>query len=152
MTQNEMIKNYSYKQLAVIFSSLSKGAEKQYYNEESKIFLELSEYFYKNTRISNQKEDPIVLLNDDLEKEFVNSKLIANFNKDRGALRALTWAEKVTNVQQSLIKRFLKEGPEILNGNKIFVCEICGFIFIGKEVPEVCPICKVPSLKIHEVK
>jgi rubrerythrin len=66
--------------------------------------------------------------------------------KNRGALRALTWAKKVATIQGSLTKRvsankdgFLKEGQ------KIFVCDACGFLFIGDSPPDVCPVCKAPA-------
>ena len=38
-----------------------------------------------------------------------------------------------------------------IKNNKIWVCDICGFVYIGDNPPKVCPVCKVPSLKILEV-
>ena len=40
---------------------------------------------------------------------------------------------------------------EYIKNNKIWVCDICGFVFIGDVPPKVCPICKVPGFKILEV-
>lgn len=52
----------------------------------------------------------------------------------------------------SLIERYQKEREAMLQDTKVFVCEICGFVYIGDQPPAICPVCKVPSLKIHEVK
>jgi rubrerythrin len=40
----------------------------------------------------------------------------------------------------------------MLENTKIWVCDICGFIFIGDAPPEICPVCKVPKFKIIEVE
>ncbi|WP_334290398.1 rubredoxin-like domain-containing protein [Lacrimispora saccharolytica] len=28
---------------------------------------------------------------------------------------------------------------------------MCGFVYIGDDVPAICPVCKVPSLKITQI-
>ena len=46
-------------------------------------------------------------------------------------MRALTWSEKVTRMQQSLLSRYRKEGDRMLQYTGVYVCSICGFIFVG---------------------
>ena len=35
---------------------------------------------------------------------------------------------------------------------RIYVCDICGFIYLGDKPPEICPVCKVPNFKIIQVE
>ncbi len=83
---------------------------------------------------------------------FTNAKAIAQENEDRGALRALVWNEKVTKILSSAIKRYDGDNLSKLQDVNIYVCEICGFVSFGKEKPDICPVCKVPKLKITEIK
>lgn len=145
------LKEYSSAELAVIFSSLAKGAEKQYLEEEKNIFKELSDFFYNKEDKSVSNIDVVNTLNNDINKLFKDARNEATTHSDRGALRAITWAEKVTNLVSTLLDKYKKQGTKFLEGNKIFVCEICGFVYIGKEAPAICPVCKVPREKIHEV-
>ena len=88
----------------------------------------------------------------DLSYHYPLAHEMANQMKDRGAKRAIVWSEKSTNMIASLIERYQQEKENLTKDTKVFVCEICGFIYIGTHVPKICPVCKVPSLKIHEVK
>ncbi|MGB4659930.1 MAG: rubredoxin, partial [Mobilitalea sp.] len=81
-----------------------------------------------------------------------NSNQIASGASDRGALRALTWGEKVTKILASLLGRYEKQKDSLLENTNIYVCEICGFVYIGDIAPEICPVCKVPSLKIVQIQ
>ena len=71
---------------------------------------------------------------------------------ERGALRAATWGQKVTTSQRALIDRYLSKGQELLDGKKLFVCEACGFIFLGDSPPPICPTCKAPQSRFSVVK
>jgi rubrerythrin len=65
---------------------------------------------------------------------------------ERGVLRALLWGQKVSMIQNSLIGRFLRQGNELLEGDKqMYVCEACGFVILKDGGPDICPICKAPS-------
>ena len=71
---------------------------------------------------------------------------------DRGALRALAWSEKVTRMLQSLLTRYQAEGERMLENTGVFVCSVCGFVYVGDVPPEICPVCKVPSWKFDRVE
>ena len=92
------------------------------------------------------------LLKEDMTKYYPSLMSEAKDKGDRGLLRALTWGEKVTNMAKNLLERYLKEGPSFLEGKKIYVCSICGFIYVGNNLPNICPVCKVPSFKFVEIK
>ena len=70
---------------------------------------------------------------------------------DRGAMRALVWGEKVTKSLNSLLNRYEKQQAEFLETTHLYVCEVCGFAYVGEEKPEVCPVCKVSNKKIAVV-
>ena len=68
---------------------------------------------------------------------------------DRGAKRALVWSEKVTRILKSLLARYQKEGEAFFENTNVYVCTICGFVYIGDILPDVCPVCKVPNWKFE---
>ena len=70
---------------------------------------------------------------------------------DRGALRVLTWTEKVSMMAKSIIEQY-RSNPNFLDNTNVYVCDICGFIYIGDEPPAICPVCKVPGFLILKVK
>ncbi|MFA5527569.1 MAG: hypothetical protein WC996_03055 [Peptostreptococcales bacterium] len=90
-----------------------------------------------------------------LKKDLSDGYPLANAESkaaaDRGALRALVWGEKVSIMLNSLLNRYQKEGDAILEKTKIYVCDICGFVYLGDNLPEICPVCKVPNFKILQV-
>ncbi len=91
------------------------------------------------------------LIEGDLESGFARASAAASAAADRGALRALVWSEKVTRILKALLSRFAAAGdaPE---GADVYVCTICGFIYVGGDLPELCPVCKVPNWKFEKVE
>lgn len=142
------------KEMSVIFSNLARGCEKQYMAEESKLFKELADYYSAKSDLSciADCDNLTAKVSEDLNKYITDADNSAQADNDRGAKRALTWCRKVTKINESLLNRYKTEGAKMLLNNKIWVCDICGFIYIGDNPPSVCPVCKVPSLKILEVK
>lgn len=64
---------------------------------------------------------------------------------NRGVLRAFTWGNKVATILKSVISRVAAKGDAVLaEGQSFYVCDACGFIFIGSEPPAICPVCKAP--------
>ena len=37
-------------------------------------------------------------------------------------------------------------------GTGVYVCTICGFIYVGDELPAICPVCKVTNRKFEKIK
>lgn len=151
--ETESVRELSFGELSALCSNLSKGCEKQYRTEEASLFLQLSEYFkQKSTPVSNaQLSELMLLIDQDLSGGFDKGNQKSLAAQDRGALRALTWSEKVTRILSSLLNRYENQKDSILENTNIYVCEICGFVYIGDDVPAICPICKVPSLKIAQI-
>ncbi len=142
-------------EMSALCSNLARGCEKQYKDEEAALFTELSAYF---KAASPQAKEPdtaklLSLINKDLESGFPSAHAAAETApRDRGALRALTWSEKVTRIQKSILERWQKEGDAMLENTGVWVCTICGFIYIGNELPEICPVCKVPNWKFEKIE
>ena len=52
----------------------------------------------------------------------------------------------------SLVNRYLNEGEAMLANTDIWVCTVCGFVYIGENAPELCPVCKVPAWKFEKIE
>ena len=91
------------------------------------------------------------MLQDDIASYSEIRKTADNHN-DRGTARICVWGEKVTRMLSSLVERYLLEGEELLEGTDIWVCTTCGFVYIGDEPPELCPVCKVPAWKFEKIE
>jgi rubredoxin len=146
--------SYTNKELSAIFSNLSKGCDKQYLFEMSELYNQLSKYYENNEMIDNESkfEDLQEMLKSDISDNFVNAKEVASKYSDRGALRALKWSAQVSSLINSYLKKIALKSPEIFKDSNIYVCEICGFIHIGVEKPPICPVCKVPNIKMKQIK
>lgn len=148
------LKELSAGEISAICSSLAKGCEKQRLNDEMAAFNKIADYFKAKTAadIGGTLGDAAKMLEDDMTKGFPAAKAVAEASADRGALRSLVWSEKVSTMMKSLLDRFAKEGDAMLANTKIWVCGICGFLYIGASPPEICPVCKVPQFKIEQVE
>jgi rubredoxin len=141
-------------ELSVVFSNLGKGCEKQYLSEEASLFKKLSDYYKAisstpdNAGFASLQQEMTV----EVDGSYPVANDIATENADRGALRALAWSEKATRMLMSILRRYETDGDALLPSVKIYVCDICGFVFVGEEPPEICPICKVPAFKILPVQ
>ncbi len=152
----ESIKNsvefYDDQQLAVILSNLKRGAEKQYLDKEAALFGEIQNFFENRVEVGEHSlEELTELLKNDLAY-YAELHNVADKNLDRGAKRAVVWSEKVTKILEGTLKKYLSEGANAFENKNVYVCDICGFIYVGDTCPDVCPVCKVPSLKILKVE
>lgn len=138
--------------LSAIFSNLARGAEKQYRNDEAGLFRKLSTSFSARAEGSPAIEDAATLNSDFLERKLKAVRSAARSASDRGALRAVTWAEKAARIVGSIIERYMKEGEDLLRYTDVWVCSICGFVYIGPEPPDICPVCKVPGWKFERIE
>lgn len=151
---NDDIKELSALETSALCSNLARGCEKQYKAEEAALFTQLAQYF-KAASAPDASPDTgklLALVEKDLQDGFVVANAAAASVNDRGAKRALVWSEKVTRILKSLLTRYEKEGEAMLKNTGVYVCTICGFVFIGDKPPELCPICKVPSWKFEKIE
>lgn len=139
-------------QLSALFSNLARGCEKQYKQGESALFTQLADYF---NSLSPAVEDATVeSIEARLRSEadtYASLGATVKEEKDRGAQRACVWGEKVTKMLLSLAGRYMKEGEKFLEGTEVWVCTVCGFVYVGQNPPEICPVCKVPAWKFEKI-
>ena len=138
---------------SVLCSNLAKGCEKQYQPEQAAAFRKLAAWFVPQakTDLDSSFAELLEKVNADLETGYPSAKTAAGAEGDRGALRSLTWSEKVTRILKSILARYAREGDAMLENTGVYVCTICGFVYIGNDLPEVCPICKVPNRKFEKI-
>lgn len=148
----EKLTELSNSEIAYICSNLAKACEKQYLEEEKNLFQELyTHYISKEENQNGNLTDIQNNVKNDTE-EFKKAMDIADKYQDRGAKRVINWASKATNMMNVILNNYNEKGIDYIKNTKIWVCDICGFIYIGDIPPKTCPICKVPSFKILEVK
>ena len=141
-------------ELSVICSNLARGCEKQYLPEQEKGFRELATFFRAKAEPepAADMEMLLTLVEKDLSAGYPYANAVAAEGPDRGVLRALVWSEKVTRMLQSLLNRYRAEGEKMLENTGVYVCSVCGFVYVGDAAPELCPVCKVPSWKFEKVE
>lgn len=151
---DEDMRKLSVGELSAVCSNLARGCEKQYKQEESEFFTKLAKYFAEITPAEETAEVAEIsrLIQSDLETGYAEVNAAAGEKKDRGALRVCVWGEKVTRILNSLLQKYEKEGEAFLADTEIWVCTVCGFVFVGNNAPELCPVCKVPSWKFEKIE
>ena len=137
----------------ILCTNLAKGCEKQYQPDQADAFRKLAAWF---TEKSEPAADPsfdqlLDRINADLEERFPAANAVSRAGGDRGAQRSLVWSEKVTRILKSLLERYAREGDAMLENTGVYVCTICGFVYIGDEPPEVCPVCRVLGRKFERI-
>lgn len=140
--------------LSALCSNLARGCEKQYLPEEAALYAELAAYF-RGITPDAQDADTEKLATDieqDLFEGYPALRATGEEQSDRGALRVCTWGEKVTRMLSSLLQRWQREGAAFLEHTEVWVCTVCGFVYVGDTPPELCPVCKVPSWKFEQME
>lgn len=140
--------------MATLFSNLARGCEKQYKPKEQALFMEIADYFAAAAPDVSDADEKLIaqLVQTDLTEHYPNLTAAAVEAQDRGTQRICVWGEKVTRMVQSLLARYEKEGEAFLEENDVWVCTVCGFIYVGKSAPALCPVCKVPDWKFEKIE
>ena len=138
--EDDDLRELSNYEISLICSNLARGCEKQYLEEEKDLFRELSKYYEGLEEDKTGSLDDVINMIDSDINSF--SKAVEVFSK---------YNDKSTNIMKVVIDTYKEKGIDYIKNTKIWVCDICGFVYIGDNPPKVCPVCKVPSLKILEV-
>ena len=127
--------------LAALCSNLARGCEKQYKEEEAALFRQIADFY---TAAAPAVENP--------DLDALAALLRADAEGDRGTQRICVWGEKVTHMLYALLERYQREGEAFLQNTQVWVCSVCGFVYIGDTPPEICPVCKVPAWKFDKIE
>ena len=140
--------------LAAVCSNLARGCEKQYQEREAALFQELADFL---TAAAPPEPEPdlerlLALIRRDLTEGYPALSAAASAASDRGTQRICVWGEKVTRMLESLLSRYRREGEAFLKDTQVWVCTVCGFVYVGDSAPQLCPVCKVPAWKFERVE
>ncbi len=154
ISKPDVEKELSPMEMSIICSNLARGCEKQYLTEQMEDFSRLAVFFRSKAEPEDQPdmEKLLSLIDSDLAERYPYGNDTAENQHDRGALRSLVWSEKVTRMLQSLLVRYKTEGDKMLDHTGVFVCTVCGFVYVGDAAPERCPVCKVPAWKFEQAE
>jgi NADP-reducing hydrogenase subunit HndD len=141
-------------ELSVVCSNLARGCEKQYNEEAQALYGRLSDYFAAVTPdVPDASLEHIsALIRRNLESDYPIVNHTAVEAKDRGTQRICVWGEKVTRILETVVARYEKEGEAFLEHTNVWVCTVCGFLYIGDHAPQICPVCKVPDWKFEKIE
>ena len=109
-------------EVSALCSNLAKGCEKQYKAELAEAFTGLAAWFGGQERTVTDASFEKLL-------EKVNADLESGFPAVNAVSR--------------------QEGD--LTDTQVYVCTICGFVYVGNDLPDVCPVCKVPNFKFEKI-
>ncbi|MCI7808951.1 rubredoxin [bacterium] len=147
-------KELSAMEMSIICSNLARGCEKQYLPQQAEDFRKLADFFRSKAEPAQDAgiQKLLELIEQDLSVGYPYGNAVAAEKPDRGALRCQVWSEKVTRMLKSLLTRYQAEGEKMLQNTGVWVCSVCGFVYVGDCAPELCPVCKVPSWKFEKVE
>ena len=139
--------------LSILCSNLARGCEKQYKEEEAALFREIADWFAAAAPAAQETGVDAIAsrIGEDLAA-YPALNAAAVQAGDRGTQRICVWGEKVTAILKTLVERYRREGEAMLRDTDIWVCSVCGFAYVGKEPPQLCPVCKVPAWKFEKIE
>lgn len=139
--------------LSILCSNLARGCEKQYKEEEAALFREIADWFAAAAPAAQETGVDALAsrIGEDLAA-YPALNAAAVQAGDRGTQRICVWGEKVTAILKTLVERYRREGEAMLRDTDIWVCSVCGFAYVGKEPPQLCPVCKVPAWKFEKIE
>ena len=139
--------------LSILCSNLARGCEKQYKEEEAALFREIADWFAAAAPAARETGVDALAsrIGEDLAA-YPALNAAAVQAGDRGTQRICVWGEKVTAILKTLVERYRREGEAMLRDTDIWVCSVCGFAYVGKEPPQLCPVCKVPAWKFEKIE
>ncbi len=154
LPQDDDLQKLSLPEFAAVCSNLARGCEKQYKGEEAALFQQLAQAFLAIMPEAEQADFSHLqaLVQQDLDETYGAVRATAADQKDRGALRICVWGEKVTRILNALLQRYAEEGEAFLENTEIWVCTVCGFVYVGDVPPERCPVCKVPAWLFEKIE
>lgn len=150
----EDMKELSAGELSALCSNLARGCEKQYKEQEASLFRELADFFAAAVPAvpEGDMQRLAALIQGDLSEGYPALQAAAQSAADRGTQRICVWGEKVTNILNALVQRYQKEGEAFLENTQVWVCTVCGFVYVGDNPPGLCPVCKVPAWKFEKME
>ena len=120
-----------------------------------------SEYVHAKNHLKNVEkvEDPVKALEEAIKGEtYEIEEMYPRFyeeaieEKEKRAATSFRWAMETEKRHAEVyreVKILVESGRDRAFTEKIYVCPVCGYIFVGNP-PEVCPLCSVGKDKFKE--
>ena len=143
-------KELSTEEMSAICSGLARGCEKQGLIPEMVAFNKIAAYYRVKSGAKielNNLKHADAMFDQNLSTGYYTVYNTAKVNEYRAVFRSLVWREKASSMIKSLLCRYAKEGDVMLQNLRMFVCDTCGYIWLGDVPPDMCPVCKAPSRK-----
>ncbi len=88
----------------------------------------------------------------EIEDMYPAYKAIAEYFEDKQAELYIRYALEAEKIHEKLYEEAKEtiEKDEDLSDEDIYICPICGFTYVGKDVPETCPVCGAPKDKFEK--
>ena len=139
---------------SIICSNLALSCEKQRMLPQAEGFQKLAEAFRKQAgRLPQTDWQSLSALAKQAAGElYPQAESAAQELDRRGAWRALSWTGRAAMKLDFLVQQQAAGKQVVGPGEDVFVCSICGYIHIGTEPPERCPVCNVPAFKFVKVE
>ncbi len=152
--QVDEMRKLSVGELSAVCSNLARGCEKQYQEKEAALFREIADYLSAaQPPVPDPSLDKLIeLIRQDLSQGYPELTASAVAAGDRGTQRICVWGEKVTRMLESLFNRYQRDGEAFLKDTQVWVCTVCGFIYVGDNAPQICPVCKVPAWNFEKIE
>lgn len=133
-------------EMSIICSNLARGCEKQYLPQQADDFRKLAEFFRSKAAPVEEASTAklLDLIEQDLSVGYPYGNAVAGEKPDRGGLRYQVWSEKVTRMLQSLLTRYESEGDKMLENTGVWVCTVCGFVYVATQPQSFVPCVRFP--------
>lgn len=138
-------------EMSALCSNLARACAKQFSHQDAELYQQLADWYLAAS--APLEDSPLEAeLTHDVDALYPQANQLAKEAEDRGALRILLWSEKVTRMHASLLSRMEESKGDMMRDTNVFVCDACGFIFVGDSAPDICPVCKVPAFKFNRIE
>ena len=152
VSEEEHFTKLSVGQLAALCSNLARGCEKQYRGKKR-----LCSPAWRSTlprvrrRIRRPPWKPFLPLWQRTSKKAIPLSVQPPTPLRQGTKRSV-YGRKGHKDAAFLLSQYESEGEAFLRDTPVWVCSVCGFVYVGGEPPEICPVCKVPSWKFDQIE
>ena len=139
---------------SIICSNLALSCEKQRMLSQAEAFQKLAQVFRQQAGSLPQADwqELAKLAKQATGELYPQAESLAKELGRRGSWRALSWTGRAALKLDILVQQQAAGKLSLAPEEDVFVCSICGYIHIGTEPPERCPVCNVPALKFVKVE
>ncbi len=90
--------------------------------------------------------------NFEIEEMYPAYNAIAQLQGEKSAQRSINYAIQAEKIHAMLYEEAIKRisNKKDIDEEDVYICPICGYTHVGKDVPDKCPVCGYPSEKFKK--